>query len=177
MLNFLIEFLPLAGFFIGYKIGGIIQATIYMLVLTIISVIVGYYNEGKVNKINLISAALLLISGSMTIASGNPAFIKMKPTILYIIFSIIFLISGIYQKPAIRYLFRATIEFSSDNSWYILNKRFMYFFLLMAALNEYIWRNFSEAFWVKMKVFGFLPISLLFVILQIPFIIKHKKPD
>lgn len=177
MLNFFVEISPLVAFLIGYKTRGIFVATLYMLILSVVSILVSYLISGQVNKVNVISTLILLVSGSLTIFSGNSVFIKLKPTILYSVFAFAFLFTNYYSKPAVKYVFGSIIKMSDEKKWAELNTRFMWFFVFMALLNEFVWRNFSENSWVNFKVFAVLPITLLFVALQIPFIVKHKIPD
>lgn len=177
MLKFITEFGPLVAFFIGYKTGGILDATLYMLVASAIGLIVTYIKEQKINMVNLISSGLLLVSASLTLFSGNSIFIKMKPTVLYCVFACVFLVTNFKWKPAIQYVLGAAIKFKEDKNWYSLNLRFMWFFILMAFANEFVWRNFSEDLWVSFKVFGAMPITIIFILLQMPFIMKNKLPD
>lgn len=174
MIKFLTEFAPLAVFFIGYKVGGIMTATLYTIIASAIAVIITYITERKIHKVNLISTALLAVSGSLTLFSGNAMFIKMKPTVLYMVFALIFLVTTIKKKPAIKYLLGHSIKFSNDDNWLQLNFRFMFFFVLMAITNEFMWRNFDENIWVNFKVFGAFPITLVFMVSQVPFIMKHS---
>lgn len=177
MFKFITEFGPIVAFFIGYKTGGILEATLYMLVVSVVTLIIIYIKDRKINKINLISSALLLASGSLTLFSGNSIFIKMKPTVLYCLFSCAFLVTNFKWKPAAKCLLGSAIKFREEKNWYSLNFRFMWFFLVMACANEAIWRNFSEDIWVSFKVFGAMPITIIFILLQMPFIMKNKLPD
>jgi len=117
---------------------------------------------------------LLLISSSLTLFSGNSVFIKMKPTVLYIIFALIFFITNFKWQPATKVVFGKAISFKEEAKWRQLNVRFMLFFIGMAMVNEIIWRNFPEETWVNFKVFGTLPITLLFMFTQMPFIVRNK---
>ncbi|MDP5109830.1 MAG: septation protein IspZ, partial [Rickettsiaceae bacterium] len=83
MLKLLIEFIPLIAFFVGYKVDGILTATLYTLIATIGSTVITLLLRQKISKVHLITNALLLVSASLTLFSGNTTFIKMKPTILY----------------------------------------------------------------------------------------------
>ncbi len=177
MFKFLTEFGPLATFFIGYKIGGILEATLYAVIASILATIITYIYERKINKVNLISTGLLLVSASLTLFSGDAMFIKMKPTVLYCLFASIFFITNYKWNPAIKYVLGHSIKLKNDQGWYVLNWRFMWFFLSMAIANELVWRNFNESTWVSFKVFGSLPITLIFVIFQVPFITKHQNTE
>ncbi|RTK92385.1 MAG: septation protein IspZ [Rickettsiales bacterium] len=177
MLKFLTEFSPLVAFFVGYKMGGILDATLYMLILSIICIIITYVVEKKINKVNLVSTILIVCSASLTLISGNPIFIKIKATILYILFSIVFLVTSYKYTPVIKYVLGTTIIFHDEQKWNELNMRFMWFFLAMAFMNEIMWRNFSEQAWVNFKVFGAIPIMIIFILAQMPFLFRNKIDD
>ena len=174
MLKFLTEFGPLGVFFIGYSNNGILTATLYMLIASIIGIVITYITERKINLVNIISSGLLLISASLTLFSGNSIFIKMKPTVLYIIFSGIFLVTNFKWQPAIKFVLGKAISLKEESKWRDLNIRFMFFFMIMAVMNEVVWRNFSEETWVNFKVFGALPVTILFMVTQMPFIMRNK---
>ncbi|GAB4165923.1 MAG: septation protein A [Rickettsiaceae bacterium] len=177
MFKFLTEFSPLIAFFVGYKTSGIFDATLYMLIASVISISVTYAVERKINNVNIISTLLLLASASLTLLSGNTTFIKMKPTVLYSLFGSIFLVTTLKWKPAIKYVMGASIKLQDDKKWRLLNIRFMCFFFTMAIVNEIMWRNFSEEAWVNFKVFGAMPITLLFLLTQVPFLVKNRAKD
>ena len=175
MVKFLSEFGPLIAFFVGYKYGGIQGATLYMVIASVVSVTVCYILYRKVQTFSLVSSGVLLVTGGITIFTGNSMFIKIKPTILYIIFGSAFFISTLKNKPFMKYLLSGTIQLKEE-SWNVLSYRFTIFFLLMAVINEIVWRNFEEITWVKFKVFGAIPITLLFILIQLPFVMKNKLP-
>ncbi len=175
MIKFLVKVGPLIAFFIGFIKGGILNATLYLLIASLIALILSYLKEKTINKVTLVSSALLLISASLTLFTGNPIFIKMKPTLCYLIFTVILFITHFQEKTAIEFVFGKTISFKNSTHWKRLNFRFAIFFILMAVSNEIIWRNFADDIWVNFKFFGVLPITLIFIISQIPFIMRHQK--
>lgn len=176
MIKLLTEFGPLIAFFIGYKYGGIQGATLFMLVTSIVTTTTCYLLERKLHTFSLVSSGVLLVSATITLISGNPMFIKIKPTILYIIFGGTFFISALRERPFLKYLLGSTLPLKEE-SWITLSYRFAVFFLLMAIVNEFVWRNFEEITWVKFKVFGAIPITIIFILMQIPFLMKNKAPD
>ena len=98
----------------------------------------------------------------------------MKPTIINLLFAaVLFLGKYFTQKPLLKIFFQNAFELR-DEGWKKLNYRWMGFFLFMALLNEIVWRTQSEAFWVNFKVWGLIPISLIFVMTQVPLINKYK---
>ena len=175
MFKLLIELWPLIAFFVGYKMGGIFTATLYALVASLGAVILNYVVERKINKMYLASAGLLVISGALTFISDNPMFIKMKPSVLYLIFAGIMFVTNRKNEPALKYLIGSHFEIEDIKIWKRLNTRFMFFFIGMAILNEIVWRSFSEDSWVNFKVFIALPLTIFFVLCQLPFILKHAK--
>jgi len=117
---------------------------------------------------------LLSVFGSITIISGNPIFIKIKPTLLNILIAIALFVGVYFKKPLFKYLMESAIKMD-DQAWLKYSARWAYFFLFLAGVNEFIWRNFPEAFWVNFKVFGMLPLTITFMLCQLPFLKKHAE--
>lgn len=177
MLKFLSEFAPVVAFFVGYFYGGDIQiATLYMLVTSVVFISLCYFINKKVSGSSLVSSGVLLVSASIALISGNSVYIKIKPTILYVIFGCAFLVSAIRNKSFMKYMLNHFIQLE-DKHWNILSYRSGGFFLFMALLNEIVWRNCAEETWVKFKIFGAIPITIVFIFIQMPFILKHKLPE
>lgn len=98
----------------------------------------------------------------------------MKPTIVNLIFAIVLLYGQIIlKKPLLKNLFEGSIKMT-DEGWNILNKRWLYFFIFLALLNEITWRTQSEEFWVQFKVFGLIPITIIFTLMQVSLIQKYR---
>ena len=173
LIKSLIEIIPLILFFIANAKYGIILATKVFVVTTMIAIISSYFYLKKISTPLLITSFLVLIFGGLTIFFRDPTFIKLKPTIVYILFSI-FLFSGLILKKNFLKIYLSTLFKLSDEGWDILTKRWGIFFILMAILNEIIWRNFSTDFWVSFKVFGFIPITIIFTFLQQNLIKKYS---
>jgi intracellular septation protein len=166
------EIIPLIIFFYLYKKYDIKFASIGLSIATILSLFVNYMIEKKISKTAILSTIIVTISTCLTVFTGNSNFIKMKPTIIYLIFAFVIFVSLYYKSNLIKNMLNKHIELSDD----IIKKLSIIwgvFFLCLAFLNEFIWRNFSENTWVKFKVFGILPIILLFMIIQISFLYKN----
>ena len=122
----------------------------------------------------LVSGILITFFGGLTIYFNDPIFIYIKPTIINIMFALALFFGKYFTKePILKKIMGNTIPLS-DLGWEILNKRWMYFFFGLALLNELIWRTQSEEFWVNFKVWGMLPITIVFTGFQISLINKHK---
>jgi len=173
LIKSLIEIIPLILFFIANAKYGIIFATKTFVITTLIALIISYLYFKKISTPLLITTFLVLIFGGLTIFFKDPTFIKLKPTIVYFLFSL-FLFVGLALKKNFLQIYLSSLIKLNDTGWNILTKRWGIFFLLMALLNETIWRNFSTDFWVSFKVFGFLPLTIIFTLLQQNLIKKYS---
>jgi len=161
----LIEIIPLILFFIVNAKYGIIVATKIFVITTVIALVVSYLHLKNFSAPLLITSFLVLIFGGLTIFFKDPTFIKLKPTIVYLLFSS-FLFLGLILKKNFLKIYLSNLIKLNNLGWDILTKRWSLFFFTMAVLNEIIWRNFSTDFWVSFKVFGFLPLTIIFMMLQ-----------
>lgn len=122
----------------------------------------------------LISAIILGIFGGLTLISGDDLFIKIKPTLINLLFATLLFYGYFSKRPLIKHLFGESLKME-DKIWIVLSLRWGLFFVFLAILNEAIWRNFSTDFWVNFKVFGVFPISMIFTLSQVPFMVKNIK--
>jgi len=122
----------------------------------------------------LLSGILITFFGGLTIYFNDPIFIYVKPTIINIVFALALFFGKYFtNEPILKKIMGKSIPLT-DTGWEILNKRWMLFFFGLALLNEFIWRTQTEEFWVNFKVWGMLPITIVFTGFQIPIINKHK---
>ena len=175
-LKFLTDFGPLVIFFYYYYDSSkdLKIAIPPFIIATITALVVVWLLEKRIPKVPLLSGILITLFGSLTIYFDNPVFIYIKPTIINILFGLA-LIFGKYftNEPVLKKLMGKSISLN-DEGWEILNKRWVYFFFGLALLNELVWRTQSEEFWVNFKVWGLLPITLIFTAFQISLINKYK---
>ena len=153
-LKFITDFGTLLIFFtIYYKSGNNLSAAIPPLIIsTLIAVGIMYFVEKKIPYVPLIGAVVISLFGGLTLYFNNPIFIYMKPTIVNLIFAAILLVSKSF-----------------------FNKNFLKLFLRTAfQLNEVVWRTQPETTWVNFKVWGMLPITIIFTAMQLPLINKYK---
>ena len=121
----------------------------------------------------LISGIVVLIFGALTLWLHNETFIKMKPTIVNALFGVI-LLGGLYfGKSLLGYVFDSAFKLNAEG-WRKLTMRWGIFFIFLAVLNEVVWRSFSTDFWVAFKVWGTMPITLLFTFAQMPLVMKYS---
>ena len=175
-LKFITDFGPLLIFFtIYYKSGNKLSTAIPPLIIsTLIAVAIMYFVEKKIPYVPLIGAIVISLFGGLTLYFDNPIFIYMKPTIVNIIFAGILIVSNIYFNKNFLKLFLQTAFQLNDEGWKKLNFRWAYFFIFLAILNEIVWRTQPETTWVNFKVWGMLPITIIFTAMQLPLINKYK---
>tara|TARA_A100001011_G_scaffold375483_1_gene437060 strand:+ start:667 stop:1269 length:603 start_codon:yes stop_codon:yes gene_type:complete len=174
LLKSVLEFVPLIAFFVSYyyyansrelvgeelSVEKIIFATKVFVPTLIISSILSYLILKTISKMTIITAVVVIIFGFLTVWFRNPVFIKMKPTIIYVSFSLILTIGLLRKKSFLQSLMGSALNME-DKGWLILTKRVTMFFLILAVLNEVVWRYFGQDQWVNFKTFG-LPIMTLF---------------
>ena len=144
------------------------------IIATLISLIVIYLLEKKIAMIALTSGVLIGVFGGLTLYFDNKVFFYMKPTIINLLFAgILFFGRYITKKNLLKMFFQNKLILKNEG-WKKLNYYWIYFFLSIALLNEIVWRTQSELFWVNFKVWGLLPITILFTATTIPVIKKYK---
>ena len=174
--KFTTDFGPLAVFFFFYYNGdkNLKVAIPPFIIATLIALIIVWILEKKIPLVPLIGGILITLFGGLTIYFDNPVFLYMKPTIINILFGLALLFGKYFtNEPVLKKIMGKSIMLS-DIGWYLLNKRWMFFFFAMAILNEFVWRTQTEEFWVNFKVWGLLPITFIFTAFQISLINKHK---
>ena len=174
--KFTTDFGPLAVFFFFYYNGdkNLKVAIPPFIIATLIALIIVWILEKKIPLVPLIGGILITLFGGLTIYFDNPIFLYMKPTIINILFGLVLLFGKYFtNEPVLKKIMGKSIILS-DIGWYLLNKRWMFFFFAMAILNEFVWRTQTEEFWVNFKVWGLLPITFIFTAFQISLINKHK---
>jgi len=168
----LIELGPLLVFFGVNAAYGIFAGTGAFMAATVLSLGVAWWLYHKVAVMPLVSAVIVLAFGGLTIYLQDEIFIKIKPTIVYTMFAIL-LVGGLAaRKPVLALLFGPVFNLT-DEGWRKLTLRWALFFVVMAVLNEFVWRNFSTDTWVSFKAFGFLPITFLFAMAQVPLMQRY----
>jgi intracellular septation protein len=153
--------------------GPLFVATALFMAATLISLLVSKFVLGHLPVMPFVSGIVVLIFGSLSIYLQNETFIKMKPTIVNALFGITLLGGLAVGRSLLGYVFNAAFQLDAEG-WRKLTVRWGVFFLFLAVLNEVVWRNFSDDFWVAFKVWGTMPITILFTLAQMPLIMKHS---
>lgn len=170
MLNFIYDFVPVLLFFFAFKFYGIYTATIVGIVATALQVIVTLLWKKRFDKQQLITFAVFVIFGGMTLYFHNPIFVKWKPTVIFWIFSLVFLGSHfIGNKPLIQRMVEPALEGKAIlpvSVWKKSNFAWSIFFILLGAVNLYVALHFSTNAWVNFKFYGISGFLLIVSVLQ-----------
>jgi len=153
--------------------GPLFVATALFMAATVISLAVSKFVLGHLPVMPFVSGIVVLVFGSLSIWLQNETFIKMKPTIVNALFGVTLLGGLAFGRSLLGYVFNAAFQLDAEG-WRKLTIRWGIFFLFLAAMNEVVWRNFSDDFWVAFKVWGTMPITILFTLAQMPLILKHS---
>ena len=172
LLKLALDLGPLVLFFIANGRFGIFGATGVFMVATVVALVAGYVLTRHVPIMPLVSAIVVLIFGGLTLYLQDETFIKLKPTIIYVLFGGILLGGYILEKPFLAILFDSMFHLTPEG-WRKLTLRWAVFFFALAVLNEAIWRTQSTDFWVNFKLFGFVPITFVFAALQYPLLMRY----
>jgi intracellular septation protein len=166
---------PLVLFFLANARFGIFAATGVFMVAVVIALAVSYAITRHLPVMPLVSAVIVMVFGGLTLVLHDETFIKVKPTIIYLLFGAVLAGGLMLGKPLLAIVFDQMYHLT-DEGWRKLTVRWMFFFFALAALNELVWRTQSTDFWVNFKVFGALPLTFGFALLQYPLLAKYH-PD
>jgi intracellular septation protein len=174
-IKFLLEAGPMIVFFATYKLSqsNILLATIWIIIASVVCLALRYLIVKNISLSLLFSSAILIVSGSITLITGNTAYIKMKPTIVFGSFGLITYVGILFKKFFIKDIVESGVRLRYRH-WRELSLRVSAYFILLAVINEFTWRLFSEDVWVNFKIFGIGTLSALFILMQMRFIEKHK---
>lgn len=140
------------------------------------SLIASYARGSKPNNMTLASGGFVFVFGGLTLFLQDETFIKIKPTLVYLLFAGILSFGMLRGKSYLKLLLGQALSMDKSG-WMVLTRRWVYFFLALAALNEFIWRSYTTDIWVNFKVFGILPLTFAFMALQMPLLKKHGALD
>jgi len=172
-LKLVLDIGPLVLFFVANSRFGIFTATAVFMVAVLIALAVAYAQTRRVEIMPLVTAVIVLIFGGLTLVLHNDTFIKLKPTIIYVLFGGTLAAGMLLGKSFLGVLFDSVFDLTAEG-WRKLTWRWVFFFFALAVLNEIVWRNFSTDFWVSFKLFGVVPLTLLFGAAQYPLLTKYS---
>jgi intracellular septation protein len=155
---------------------GIFVATAVFMAAIVIAFVVSYVLTRHLPVMPLVTAIIVLVFGSLTLVLHDELFIKLKPTIIYLLFGAVLLGGLAFGKPLLGVVFDSVFHLT-DEGWRKLTLRWALFFFALALLNEIVWRTQTTDVWVSFKVFGVVPLTFLFGALQYPLLTKYAAPE
>ena len=178
-LRLALDYGPLLVFFAvnfltpGPAIARIIAATGAFMVSMVVALGVSWWKTRHIPPMLLISGALVIVFGGLTIWFQDERFIKMKPTLVYAIFAATLGFGRATGRPLLQMLLESAYPGLTAAGWRKLTRNWALFFIFMAVLNEGVWRSTSTDFWVGFKLWGAIPLTMIFAIATVPMLMRH----
>lgn len=184
-LNILVDYGPLLVFLGVYKfyapdepgplgeIAAVIYGTIAFMVAAVVALAFSKWKFGKISPMLMLSTALIVGFGALTIWLQDPDFIQVKPTAIYAFFGVTLLVGYARGRALLQTLLEAAFEGVDQQGWLKLSRNWGVFFLVLAVLNEVLRAQLSFESWLWAKIWVFMPLTFLFTFSQIPMLLKH----
>lgn len=174
-MKFLFDFLPILFFFLAYKFFDIYVATAVAITATVTQVAVIWFNTRKVATMQLVTLAIIIVFGGLTLYLQDETFIKWKPTVVNWLFAGAFLVSHFFgEQTAIERMMGSALTLPQQ-IWRRLNFGWVVFFLFIGCANLYVMSHFDSNTWVNFKLFGMLGLTVIFIILQSIFLSRYMQ--
>lgn len=178
--KFLLDFGPLLVFFLAFRLGegdqAVFTATAVFMVAIVIAAIYSKLKLGHVSAMHKFTFIVVMVMGGLTLYLQDDTFVKMKLTIINSFFAAAILIGLMRGQLYIKMIMELAFELP-DEAWRLLSRNFALFFVAMAVLNEAIWRTQTTEFWVNFKTFGYMGLNFLFILAQMPMLMKHMPEE
>jgi intracellular septation protein len=168
-----LEIGPLGVFFFVNSQYGIFSATATFMAAVVLALAASHVLFRKIAIMPLITGAFVLVFGGLTLYLQDDTFIKIKPTVVNMLFAVLLAAGIAVDKPVLKLLLGEVIQME-DEGWRKLTIRWACFFVLLACLNEAVWRNFSRDIWVSFKTFGVMPLTFVFMMSQVGLLQKYQ---
>ena len=151
----------------------IFVATGAFMVAMVVAMLFSAIRYHRISPLLWFSGIMVVILGGLTIWLHNETFIKMKPTIYYVLVSALLWFGLATDRPLLQRVLGGAYPGLDDDGWRKLTRNWAIFFACMAALNETVWRNSSTDFWVGFKLWGVIPLTFLFAAANMPMLLRH----
>jgi intracellular septation protein len=168
-----LDYVPLILFFVVYKFSGIIAGTAVFMVAIVAAIAISKWKIGHVTPMMWLSAILVIGFGGLTIYFNDEKFIQIKPTIIYVMLGGLLLAGLLRGKSLLKFVIGPAFTGLDDRGWIILSRNWTLFFFALAAMNEALRAMTSFDTWLTIKVWGVPILSLLFVMANMPMLLKH----
>ncbi len=167
------DYVPLVVFLIVYYRDGILNATAAIMIAAVLALVLSYLVSRRIPYLPLVAAGLVGIFGGLTLYFEDEFWIKIKPTVLQLIFAAVIYGSYLLGKPLLKMLLNNAFPMQNI-AWRGLSLRFAIFFVVMALANEVVWRTQETETWVWFDTVGQMAITFVFIMAQVPYMLKHR---
>lgn len=176
-MKFLFDFFPIVLFFIAYKVHGIFVATAVAIAASFIQVGLHWVKHRKFENMHLVTLALIVFFGGLTLALQDETFIKWKPSVVNWLFGIVFLGSQfIGNKNLVERMMGSSITLPSF-IWPRLNMAWSLFFIALGFANLYVMSYYDTDTWVDFKMFGMMGLTLAFILIQGVYLARYIQDE
>lgn len=176
LLKLALELGPLVVFFVGNAKGNLFVATGAFMAATVVALVVSWALTRRLPIMPLVSGAVVLVFGGLTLALQDELFIKLKPTIVNLLFAGALFGGVAMNKPLLAVVFDQAFDLTHEG-WMKLSLRWAWFFVFLAFVNEVVWRTQTTDFWVAFKVWGIMPLTMVFAMAQAPLLQRYSAGD
>lgn len=170
-----IDFGPLIVFFLSFKLGDMFIATGAFMVASVVAMIASRVLTGQIAPMLKVTFVIVMVMGGLTLYLQDETFVKMKLTVINTLFAVVLLGGLLTGRLYIKMVMELAFEMD-DDGWRKLTRNYVVFLVVMAVLNELIWRTQSDDFWVNFKTFGYMGATFVFILAQMPMLMKYM-PD
>ncbi|WP_376874154.1 inner membrane-spanning protein YciB [Albirhodobacter sp. R86504] len=160
----------------GAEYSGFILATAVLVPLMVMATGIQWKMTRHVSPMQIVTLVLVVGLGGLTVWLNDPQFIKMKPTLIYLLFAVVLGIGYLMGRNWVQMAVDGVLPLT-PKGWDILTRRLIVFFVFLAVANEVVWRNFSESTWVYFKIFGLTALLFGFLIAQAGMISRNSIPE
>jgi intracellular septation protein len=164
---------PLVVFFLANQFWGIMVATALFIAATLIAVAASIRIERRWPVMPIVSCFFVVVFGGLTLWLDDAIFIKIKPTIVNLLFAALLFFGLATGRNLLKIVMGQMLDLS-EGDWRTLTWRWAGFFVVLAIVNEVVWRSFSTEFWAGFKLFGIMPLTILFAMAQLPLIMRSQ---
>lgn len=172
-LKLALELGPLVVFFVANSRAGLFVGTGCFMVATVVALAASWTLTRRLPIMPLVSGAVVLVFGGLTLVLQDELFIKLKPTIVNLLFAGALFGGVAFDRPLLAIVFDQAFDLTHEG-WMKLSRRWAWFFVFLAVLNEVVWRTQTTDFWVAFKVWGIMPLTMVFAMAQAPLLQRYS---
>ena len=188
--NLAVDYGPLLVFFLAYRhftpkgdpglaaVVAVTKSTVAFMIATVAALALSKWRLGRISPMLWLSSSLIIGFGTLTVLLGDPTWIQIKPTVIYVLFAAILFGGLAFGRPMLRDLLQAAFDGLDDAGWLKLSRNWAWFFVFLAVINEILrhWFNKDNGgfeTWLTIKVWGVTALSFAFTFAQVPMLMRH----